>query len=291
MFTIGKTYQIVLNTDLDGNTLPFPHTMVGTCLSFDKEYATFLDPMTNLVRGMKIQQGDPKLKDSTCKPKTPTAPSVASKSILQKASTSLFKKTEPTAVPKTEVPKAAVPKTEVPKAEVPKAEVPKATASKDKESVANLPVPKEIKLNSGPYSQQEPGFSITDTTIQNIITKVKEHLASKETTFTSDLTYELEPIKSLYVLPPNKKYVYSFTGGFEKNPFDLGTGNNPIGVIQSKYKKKEETCFFLFNTKQLLDKPDNPSGLFFLVALPTSECDQYTTKKISFQSTDTTPVK
>jgi hypothetical protein len=78
MFTIGKTYQIVLNTDLDGNTLPFPHTMVGTCLSVDKEYATFLDPMTNLVRGMKIQQGEPKTKESMCKtvkvsPNAPTS--------------------------------------------------------------------------------------------------------------------------------------------------------------------------------------------------------------------------
>ena len=131
---------------------------------------------------------------------------------------------------------------------------------------------------------------MTDTIIQRVLTKVKEHLASKETTFPSELTYELEPIKNFYTLPPNKKYVYSFTGGFDENPFNLGTGNNPIGVIQSKYKKQEETCFFLFNTKQLLDKADTPSGLFFLVALPKSECDQYTQKKILFQSTDTNPV-
>jgi len=269
MFTVGKTYQIVLNTDLDGNTLPFPHTMVGTCLSFDKEYATFLDPMTNIVRGMKIQQGVPTAKDSACKkgptaPKPtapsiskPTAPSIskptapATKSILNMATPSLFKKSEPA-------------KSEPVKSEPAKSE----------------------SFEGDPNRYERPAVDPKETPDdKSILKKFKDHLASKEETFPPDLTEDLEAIKKKNKVPSGN-FVYSFTGG-SPNPIKLGSGTNTIGSIQSKYNKTEETCFFLFNTKQLIDKG---SGFFFMVALPKSECDKYTQKKILFQSTDTTPV-
>jgi len=264
MFTIGKTYQIVLNTDLDGNTLPFPHTMVGTCLSFDKQYATFLDPMTNIVRGMKIQQGVPTAKDSACKGPTtpkPTAPSIskptvpATKSILNMATPSLFKKSEPA--------KSEPAKTEPVKSEPEKSE----------------------SFESDPNRYERPAVDPKAPDDKSILKKFKDHLASKEETFPPDLTEDLEAIKKKNKVPSGN-FVYSFTGG-SPNPIKLGSGTNTIGSIQSKYNKTEETCFFLFNTKQLIDKG---SGFFFMVALPKSECDKYTQKKILFQSTDTTPV-
>jgi hypothetical protein len=246
-FTVGKTYQIVLNTDLDGNTLPFPHTMVGTCLSFDKEYATFLDPMTNIVRGMKVKQGDPKEKESKTGSKTPapTAPSAptaptapAKPSVLSSMTSSMFKKT-PTA-PKVE----------------PK-DVPRYESDPNRhERRAEPDLPAEMN--------------------KRILQKFKDHLASKKETFPPDLTADLEAIQKKTV-PGN--YVYSFTGGLAENPTKLGTGPNTIGSIKSKYEKVNETCFFLFDTKRIIEKG---SGFLFMVALTQSECDRYD-KKINFE--------
>jgi hypothetical protein len=272
MFTIGKTYQIVLNTDLDGNTLPFPHTMVGTCLSFDKEYATFLDPMTNLVRGMKIQQGEPKTKESMCKtvkvsPNAPTVPTVPT----AKAPT----------VPTAKAPTSAAPN--APIAPVKAAPKDVKAAPKDEKAVDDKAAPKEETKEENAVLQEEkakgplPADAVEADVNKQLLKMFLEHLASKETVFREAFTTELETIKKKNQGP----FLYSITGGFIKNPVKIGLP--PADYIKKNYSKDDKTCFFLFNTKQIVDDKYKTAELVFLAALPKTECEKYTSRKpISF---------
>jgi hypothetical protein len=255
--TIGKTYQIVLNADLDGNTLPFPHTMVGTCLSFDKEYATFLDPMTNIVRGMKIPQGEPTEKDSVCKAssKPTVAPSAISKA-------GIAKKLNPLA-PAPKDPAASPP------------------APKDSAAPVPSPAPAEALKSDIPPDATDEYIN------KQLLDKFKAH-DSKETKFKEDFTADLEFVKNKIVQNTNKKtgLIYSITGGLEKNPAFLGT--NFSNFINDKYKDADKTCFFVFNTKKLLKEGELSTEILFLVALPKSECDKYP-NHIPFKRSDKKP--
>jgi len=277
MFAVGKTYQIVLNADLDGNTLPFPHTMVGTCLSVDKEYATFLDPMTNIVRGMKVKQGVPKEKNSACKPSPP--PKSDAKAV-PKSDAKAVPKADAKAVPKdAPAPKADAP---APKADAPapKADAPAPKADAKEKDNADSKEKDNADAKADAKEKDKPLLTdAVDADVNKRLLKMfNEHLASKETVFKDEFTADLETIKKKN---KNEKSIYSITGGFIKNPVKIGLP--PADYIKKNYSKDDKTCFFLFNTKQIVDDKYISAEMVFLAALPKDECTKYTDRKpISF---------
>ena len=249
-FIIGKTYQIVLNTDLDGNTLPFPHTMVGTCLSFDKEYATFLDPMTNIVRGMKLQQGVPTAKESTCK-----KADVKDKPPVSVAFKPKDAKPSPSATPSTPAKPDATPAK------------PDATPAKPDATPAK-PDATPAKPEAKPDAKSEKALP-SPALKESIVKRFKEFLTTSKPEFDADLQKDLESLQE----PVTSTKIFPLMNG---SPSFTAGVPNLLGLINTRYTKGDDTHFFLFNTKKIVDL--TTKGFLFLISISDAEAKTYANK-------------